>query len=82
MVGSNGSGKTSMLNLICGSIPADAGKVILVNGTDITGQKEYMRDRRPSAGYSRTLLPEARVPNMTVLENMAVADHEGKRLWI
>ena len=39
VVGSNGSGKTSMLNLICGSISADAGKVI-VNGTDITGQKE------------------------------------------
>ena len=35
VVGSNGSGKTSMLNLICGSISADAGKVI-VNGTDIT----------------------------------------------
>ena len=34
VVGSNGSGKTSMLNLICGSISADAGKVI-VNGTDI-----------------------------------------------
>ena len=32
VVGSNGSGKTSMLNLICGSISADAGKVI-VNGT-------------------------------------------------
>ena len=35
VVGSNGSGKTSMLNLVCGSIPVDAGK-ILVGGTDIT----------------------------------------------
>ena len=31
VVGSNGSGKTSMLNLICGSIDADRGQ-ILING--------------------------------------------------
>ena len=37
VVGSNGSGKTSMLNIICGSIPVDAGK-ILVNGVDISRQ--------------------------------------------
>ena len=27
VVGSNGSGKTSMLNLICGSIPVDSGTI-------------------------------------------------------
>ena len=27
VVGSNGSGKTSLLNLICGSIPLDAGSI-------------------------------------------------------
>ena len=42
VVGSNGSGKTSMLNIICGSIPVDSGS-ILVNGKDITRQKEYKR---------------------------------------
>lgn len=26
IVGSNGSGKTSLLNIICGSIPVDAGR--------------------------------------------------------
>ena len=35
VVGSNGSGKTSLLNIICGSIPVDAGS-ILINGTDIS----------------------------------------------
>ena len=29
VVGSNGSGKTSMLNLICGSIPLDSGSIII-----------------------------------------------------
>ena len=60
VVGSNGSGKTSMLNIICGSIPVDAGK-ILVNGVDISRQKDYIRHRRigrvfqdPSKGTSNT----------------------------
>ncbi len=42
VVGSNGSGKTSMLNIICGSIPVDSGK-ILVNNRDITRQKDFIR---------------------------------------
>ena len=42
VVGSNGSGKTSMLNIICGSIPIDEGAV-LINGTNITNMPEYRR---------------------------------------
>ena len=38
VVGSNGSGKTSMLNLICGSIDLDGG-AILIFGRDITKEK-------------------------------------------
>ena len=37
VVGSNGSGKTSMLNLICGSIPVDSGTIVM-GGTDITSK--------------------------------------------
>ena len=29
VVGSNGSGKTSMLNLICGSMPVDSGQILI-----------------------------------------------------
>ena len=29
VVGSNGSGKTSMLNIICGSIPAESGQILM-----------------------------------------------------
>ena len=64
-----------MLNLICGSISADAGKVI-VNGTDITGQKEYMRHRKIGRVYQNP--SSGTCPNMTVLENMAVADLKEK----
>ena len=55
VVGSNGSGKTSMLNIICGSIPLEAGK-ILINGKDITREKEYMRNARIGRVYQLSLI--------------------------
>ena len=45
VVGSNGSGKTSLLNIICGSIPAESGQ-IFINGKDITKEKEFQRNAR------------------------------------
>jgi putative tryptophan/tyrosine transport system ATP-binding protein len=45
VVGSNGSGKTSMLNILCGSIPVDGGQ-ILMNGEDITTKKEFKRNQK------------------------------------
>ena len=42
--------KTSMLNLICGSIGLDDGQ-ILVDGKDITKQKEYKRLKRIGRVY-------------------------------
>ena len=40
IVGSNGSGKTSLLNIICGSIGVDRGQ-ILIGGEDITAPSQY-----------------------------------------
>lgn len=75
VVGSNGSGKTSMLNLICGSIDLDGG-AILIDGRDITKEKEYKRLRRIGRVYQNPALGTC--PNMTILENMAMADNKGK----
>lgn len=75
VVGSNGSGKTSMLNLICGSIPLDAGS-IFINGENITKMPEYKRQRRIGRVYQNPALGTC--PNMTILENMALADNKGK----
>ncbi len=71
VVGSNGSGKTSMLNLICGSIGADAGK-ICVNDSDIASQKEYMRHKKIGRVYQNPAAGTC--PGMTVLENLSIAD--------
>lgn len=74
VVGSNGSGKTSMLNIICGSIPVESGQ-ILVNGKDITREKEYKRNQRIGRVYQNPALGTC--PEMTILENMSLADHKG-----
>ena len=52
IIGSNGSGKTTMLNLLCGSLPVDSGR-ILVDGSDITNLAEYRR-AAVSAEFFRT----------------------------
>lgn len=75
VVGSNGSGKTSMLNIICGSIPVDGGR-ILVGDKDITREKEYQRNRRIGRVYQNPAFGTC--PTMTILENMALSDHKGK----
>lgn len=74
VVGSNGSGKTSMLNIICGSIPVESGK-IFINGKDITKEKEFQRSRRIGRVYQNPALGTC--PDMTILENMSLADHKG-----
>ena len=75
VVGSNGSGKTSLLNIICGSIDVDDGKII-VNDTDITGKKDYLRHRRIGRVYQDP--SKGTCPSMTILENMSIADNKGK----
>ncbi len=75
VVGSNGSGKTSMLNIICGSIPVDEGKII-VNGVDITKQKDFIRHRRIGRVFQDPA--KGTCPSMTILENLSIADNKGK----
>ena len=74
-VGGNGSGKTTMLNIICGSIPLDRGR-ILMNGRDITHLPEYKRQRLIGRVYQNPAMGTC--PNMTILENMSLADNKGK----
>ena len=75
VVGSNGSGKTSLLNIICGSIPIAAGR-ILIGGEDITGMPEHRRLRRIGRVYQDPA--RGTCPSMTILENMSMADTKGR----
>lgn len=75
IVGSNGSGKTSMLNIICGSIPIEGGEV-LVGGKNIAKMKDYQRYRSIGRVYQNPSMGTC--PNLTMLENMSLADNKGK----
>ena len=75
VVGSNGSGKTSMLNIICGSIPVSGGEV-LIDGKNINSLHAYQRYRMMGRVYQNPAAGTC--PNMTILENMSLADNKGK----
>ena len=79
VVGSNGSGKTSMLNIICGSIPVESGNILLA-GRDITNAKEFKRNEKIGRVYQNPSLGTC--PSMTILENMSLADNKGKRFGL
>ena len=64
IVGSNGSGKTSLLNIICGSIPLDGGDV-LVDGKSIRKQRDFQRYASIGRVYQNPALGTC--PNLTML---------------
>jgi len=74
VVGSNGSGKTSMLNLICGSLTPDSGE-ITIGGRDITKLKEHQRAKFIGRVFQDPA--KGTCPELTILENMALADNKG-----
>lgn len=79
IVGSNGSGKTSLLNIICGSIPLNKGEV-LINGEKINKLKDFQRYRKIGRVYQNPAMGNC--PNMTILENMSLAENKGKRFGL
>lgn len=75
VVGSNGSGKTTMLNILCGSMPLTDGRV-RVNGRDVTDLAEHKRARMLGRVYQDP--SKGTCAQLTVLENMALADNKNK----
>ena len=75
IVGSNGSGKTSMLNIICGSIPVEGGQVI-IDGHDITRSPDHKRYARIGRIFQDPSMGTC--PDLTMLENLSLADNKGK----
>lgn len=75
VIGSNGSGKTTMLNLACGTLTPDSGSVMF-EGNDISKLSEYKR-----AKFIGRVLQDPKMGtcgSLTILENMALADNKNK----
>ncbi len=68
LIGPNGSGKTTMINCISGSLYNDDGTVVF-NGEDITSMPAY---QRAQLGIARSFQIPRPFKTMTVLENLCV----------
>lgn len=75
VVGSNGSGKTTVLNIISGDIAPDSGRVEL-DGVDITQRKNYIRAKSIARVFQDPSMGTC--PTMTIFENLSIADNKGK----
>jgi branched-chain amino acid transport system permease protein len=69
LIGPNGSGKTTMLNIITGIYRTDSGSVYL-DGTDIHNERSFVIAQ---SGIARTFQNINLVEEMSVLDNVAVA---------
>ncbi|MCL2818112.1 MAG: ATP-binding cassette domain-containing protein [Actinomycetia bacterium] len=76
IIGSNGSGKTSLLNAICGDIPLDGGRVIL-DSEDISKKKNF--ERYATIGRVFQDPAAGTCPSMTIMENLSIAENKGRR---
>jgi branched-chain amino acid transport system permease protein len=71
LLGPNGAGKSTLFNLIAGSLPLSGG-TITFEGKRIDGLRPPQIARR---GVSRTFQHVRLLPEMTVLENVALGAH-------
>lgn len=76
VIGSNGSGKSTMLNAISGVWGVDSG-TIRIDGVDVTGMSEHRRAAFLGRVFQDPMLGTA--PDMQIEENLALAARRGKR---
>ncbi|OXM13480.1 ABC transporter ATP-binding protein [Paenibacillus herberti] len=75
VIGSNGAGKSTIMNLISGVMKPDLGSVFIA-GSDITDLSEAKRSRWIGRVFQDPMAGTA--PNMTIEENLAMAYNRGK----
>ena len=76
LVGENGAGKSTMLNMIAGVYPIDSGK-IEIDGINISRQPEHKRAKYIGRVFQDPMKGTA--AGMEIQENMALAFRRGQR---
>ncbi len=76
VIGGNGAGKSTMLNMIAGVYPVDCGSIV-IDGTDVTRLPEYKRAKYLGRVFQDPMTGTA--ADMQIEENLALAARRGKR---
>jgi len=76
IIGSNGAGKSTMMNVVSGSLLPDVGDVI-IDDTIVTHQPEYKRSKMIGRVFQDPMAGTA--PSMTIEENLAMAYSRNKK---
>ncbi|WP_252502218.1 ABC transporter ATP-binding protein [Sporosarcina sp. Marseille-Q4943] len=76
VIGSNGAGKSTMLNMISGALTPDFG-IIEIAGKNVTKLPEYVRSRMIGRVFQDPMAGTA--PSMTIEENLAMAYSRDKK---
>ena len=76
VIGGNGAGKSTMLNMIAGVYPVDSGSII-IDGEDVTRLPEHKRAKYLGRVFQDPMMGTA--ADMWIEENMALASRRGQR---
>lgn len=76
VIGSNGAGKSTMMNMISGALSPDFGKIFIDN-KDVTRLAEFKRSKMIGRVFQDPMSGTA--PTMTIEENLAMAYSRNKR---
>lgn len=76
VIGGNGAGKSTMLNMIAGVYPVDSGTII-IDGTDVTKLPEHKRAKYLGRVFQDPMMGTA--ADMWIEENMALAARRGQK---
>ena len=76
VIGGNGAGKSTMLNMVAGVYPVDCGSIV-IDGVDVTRLPEYKRAKYLGRVFQDPMTGTA--ADMQIEENLALAARRGKR---
>lgn len=76
VIGGNGAGKSTMLNMVAGVYPVDCGSIV-IDGIDVTKLPEYKRAKYLGRVFQDPMTGTA--ADMQIDENLALAARRGKK---